>query len=245
MKKYPLRTNKWGPFFEDVPGWSDTQINAMTFAMFILNHRDLFPDWKDDVKGIIEWTYKELGNHDYEKYKVTVMNEQTAYRVPGNSHTSRQASVELMYSALSGDTLYNRNAIRALNWATYTVASDGRNRYIRDDIWLTDGYGDYIRHYLRAMAVMPELAPASKNRFLKSTSLVTEIIYSVESITYITYGGAEDILRLKQKPRSIRCEGKTLPERNEVTTDSFSWKSLERGGVLTVRHEGRNVEIKF
>jgi hypothetical protein len=22
MKKYPLRNNKWGPFFEDVPGWS-------------------------------------------------------------------------------------------------------------------------------------------------------------------------------------------------------------------------------
>ncbi|NSW95382.1 MAG: hypothetical protein HPY62_11810, partial [Bacteroidales bacterium] len=137
MKKYPLRTNRWGPFFEDVPGWSDTQINAMTFAAFIMNHRELFPSWKEDVKGIIEWTYRELGNHDYEKYGVTVMNEQTAYRVPGNSHSSRQASVELIYSALAGDTSYVRNAIRTLNWATYTVASDGRNRYIRDDIWLT------------------------------------------------------------------------------------------------------------
>ena len=41
MKNYPLKTNKWGPFFEDVPGWSDTQINAVTFAQFMMNHQDI------------------------------------------------------------------------------------------------------------------------------------------------------------------------------------------------------------
>ena len=39
------------------------------------------------------------------------------------------------------------------------VAEDGRNRYPYDMVWLTDGYGDYVRHYLRAMAAAPELAP--------------------------------------------------------------------------------------
>ncbi|HYW95699.1 MAG TPA: hypothetical protein VE870_08935, partial [Bacteroidales bacterium] len=147
MKTYPLKTNKWGPFFEDIPGWSDTQTNAITFAMFILHNRDLFPDWQNDVKGIFEWTHRELGNDEYKKYGVQVINEQTVYRVPGNSHSSRQASIELLYTRLSGDSTYLTNAIRTLNWATYTVADDGRNRYIRDDIWLTDGYGDYVRHY--------------------------------------------------------------------------------------------------
>lgn len=245
MKNYPLKTNRWGPFFEDVPGWSDTQINAMTFATFIMNHRELFPSWKEDVKGIIEWTYRELGNHDYEKYGVTVMNEQTAYRVPGNSHSSRQASVELLYSALTGDTSYVRNAIRTLNWATYTVASDGRNRYIRDDIWLTDGYGDYIRHYLRAMASMPELAPASKNRFLKTSSVVTSINYSPESISYSTYGEAEDMLRLIKKPCLIKCDGVKLREKSDGTAGNFSWEPLNTGGVLTISHAGKNVEIEF
>ena len=187
MKDFPLKTNKWGPFFEDIPGWSDTQTNAITFAMFILQHPDLFPEWKKEVKGIIDWTYRELGNHEYEKYKVVVMNEQTVYRVPGNSHSSRQASVELMYAEKSGDTSYTANAIRTLNWATYTVADDGRNRYIRDDIWLTDGYGDYVRHYLRAMAAMPELAPSGKNRFLGTTSLVTNILYEKSGISYTTF----------------------------------------------------------
>jgi len=247
MKEYPLKNNKWGPFFEDIPGWSDTQTNAISFAMFILQHRDLFPSWKEDVRGIIDWTYKELGNHEYEKYKVTVMNEQTVYRVPGNSHSSRQASVELMYGALSGDTTFEENAIRTLNWATYTVASDGRNRYIRDDIWLTDGYGDYVRHYLRAMAVKPELAPAGENHLLGSSSVIISILYSKGSVKYETFDKESvDVLRLNGKPSGIIADGIVLPENKHPSDDGWTWSALSRGGVLKISKKyQKNIVIDF
>jgi len=247
MKKFPLKTNKWGPFFEDIPGWSDTQTNAISFAMFILNNPQLFPDWKNDVRGIIEWTHKELGNKEYEKYKVEVMNEQTVYRVPGNSHSSRQASVELMYTQLSGDTTYRTNAIRTLNWATYTVASDGRNRYIRDDIWLTDGYGDYVRHYLRAMAADPALAPANRNRLLSSTSVINSIEYSSDSIRYRTFDpGSTETLRLKKKPRNIKVNGKELAGNRINDLQGWNWKQMETGGILNVvKTDGNLVVISF
>ncbi len=58
MKDFPMKTSKWGPFFEDIPGWSNTQTNAITFAMFIMLNRDLFPDWQNDVKRIFDWTYR-------------------------------------------------------------------------------------------------------------------------------------------------------------------------------------------
>ena len=61
-----------------------------------------------------------------------------------------------------------QQAIRRLNWATYMVDNDGKNRYPRDDIWLTDGYGDYVRHYLRSMAAQPELAPDDQNHLLRT-----------------------------------------------------------------------------
>jgi len=245
MKEYPLKSNKWGPFFEDIPGWSDTQTNAISFAMFIMNHRDLFPSWKSDVKGIFDWTYRELGNQEYEKYKVVVMNEQTVYRVPGNSHSSRQASVELLYASLTGDTSYTTNAVRTLNWATYTVAPDGRNRYIRDDIWLTDGYGDYVRHYLRAMLYMPDLAPSDKNRFLGTTSIVKSIKYLPGSISYSTYNNASDILRLTGKPIYVTCNGIKLSEISDKGSEGYNWKPLSTGGILTVIHSGKDVEIGF
>jgi hypothetical protein len=247
MKEYPLKTNKWGPFFEDIPGWSDTQTNAISFAMFILQHRNLFPSWKEDVRGIIDWTYRKLGNHEYEKYKVTVMNEQTVYRVPGNSHSSRQASVELMYGALSGDTTFTKNAIRTLNWATYTVASDGRNRYIRDDIWLTDGYGDYIRHFLRALAVMPELAPANKNRLLGSSSVVRSVKYFAYRIEYITWDEkANEVLHLISKPRELTLNGSAINEEADMQKEGWNWRPLQKGGILRVFHNsGSTVNILF
>jgi hypothetical protein len=240
MREYPLKTNKWGPFFEDIPGWSDTQTNAISYAMFILDHRNLFPDWRKCVKGIIDWTYSELGNHEYEKYNVVVMNEQTVYRVPGNSHSSRQASVELMYAGLSGDTAYTTNAVRTLNWATYTVASDGRNRYIRDDIWLTDGYGDYVRHYLRAMAAMPELAPV-ENHILKSTSTVRSVIYENEKISITTFDeSGEMLLRLMSEPKEITLNGEIFAQGDAGTGHYWKWIPMEKGGLVRIRYAGGN-----
>ena len=129
LKTYPAKTNKWGPFFEDVPKWSDTQINAITYAMYIMEHPELDPNWKKTVNNIFSWVYTELGNEEYKKYGVICINEQTAYRVPGNSHSSRLSSMELTYWENTGDTTYVRNAVRKLNWATYMVDVDG-NRVV-------------------------------------------------------------------------------------------------------------------
>jgi hypothetical protein len=241
MKEYPLKTNKWGPFFEDISGWSNTQTNAVTFAMFIMHNRDLFPDWKKDVKGIFDWTYQELGNKEYSQYGVTVMNEQTVYRVPGNSHSSRQASMELLYTVLSGDTTFRTNAIRTLHWATYTVDWDGKNRYIRDDVWLTDGYGDYVRHFLRAMATQPELAPSHKNKLLQSSSVITNIEYNQNKIAYRTFDReAAELLKLTTKPSKVFAGGKALPESDQLSGNNWTWKGLDTGGILRINHEHSN-----
>jgi hypothetical protein len=186
LKSYPLKTNKWGPFFEDIPtaDYSDTEINADTMAAYILEHPEWDPDWRQQAKGILDWSYKTFANQEYRKWGVIPINEQTVYLVPGNSHTSRHASVELLYCEKTGDSALKEDAIRRLNWATYTVDTDGKNRYIRDDNWLTDGYGDYVRHYLRAMASAPELAPDNQNHLLRTSSVVQSILYGTDRITY-------------------------------------------------------------
>jgi hypothetical protein len=258
MKNYPLKTNKWGPFFEDIPGWSDTQINAVTFAQFMMNHQEYFPNWKSEVKGIFDWVYQTLGNKEWEKYGVIVVNEQTAYQTPGNSHSSRQASVELQYAALTGDQSMVQNAIRTLNWATYMVDNDGKNCYPRDEIWMTDGYGDYVRHYLRAMAFKPELAPASQNHLLSSTSVIQLMEYPpginkflvpevpVEKVknTLIHYRTFDEksteIIRMTQKPESVLVNNQQIPETEHTENEGWSWKPLEKGGILTVRHLNGN-----
>ncbi|HSO86199.1 MAG TPA: hypothetical protein VLQ91_06585, partial [Draconibacterium sp.] len=258
MKNYPLKTNKWGPFFEDVPGWSDTQINAVTFAQFMMNHQEYFPEWKTEVKGIFDWVYKTLGNKEWEKYGVVVVNEQTAYQTPGNSHSSRQASAELQYAALTGDQSMVQNAIRTLNWATYMVDDDGKNCYPRDEIWMTDGYGDYVRHYLRAMALKPELAPSDQNHLLSSTSVIQLMEYpqalgkfygsytpsektNNTLINYRTFDyKSTEVIRMTQKPESVLVYNRQIPETEQTDREGWSWKPQEKGGILTVRHWNGN-----
>ncbi|HYM07755.1 MAG TPA: hypothetical protein VEU11_14465 [Terriglobales bacterium] len=192
LKTYPMQTNKWGPFFEDVPteAWSDTEINADTLAIYILEHPSWDLDWRKDAAAILDWSYKSFANHQWEKFGVIAINEQTAYKVPGNSHTSRHASVELEYCEKTGNLELKDAAIRRLNWATYMVDTDGKNRYPRDDNWLTDGYGDYIRHYLRAMASFPELSPEDQNHLLRTTSVIQNISYGADAITYTKFDQA-------------------------------------------------------
>ncbi len=241
MKKYPLKNNRWGPFFEDIVGNSETQINAITFAQFMMNHQEYFPDWKNEVKGIFAWVYKELGNKEWEKFNVVVVNEQTAYRIPGNSHTSRQASAELQYTELTGDQTFVKNAIRQLNWATYMVDFDGKNRYMHDDIWLSDGYGDYNRHYLRAMAALPELAPSDANRLLGSTSVVQFIEYKSGQVSFTTFDNASQVtLRMTSKPKIITVSGKRIEPVGKPAANSWAWIPLEKGGVVKINYTSGN-----
>jgi hypothetical protein len=246
MKNFPAKTNKWGPFFEDIPRWSDTQINAVTYAMYLMDNPELDPNWKETVRNIFEWCHKELDNTQYEKLGVKVINEQTAYKVPGNSHSSRQASMELRYWELTGDETYAENAVRMLNWATYMVDCSGKNFYPTNAIWMTDGYGDYVRHYLRAMAAAPQLAPDNSDHMLRTSSIVSKITYETSKIAYTVFeSSSEELFRLTSKPKNIIIDGEKLQPAEGKDAEGWYWESLPTGGVLTIRHsQGKNIEIR-
>jgi len=247
MKKYPLQNNHWGPFFEDIVGKSETQINAITFAQFMMNHPQYFPNWQAEVKGIFSWVYEKLGNRKWEKYGVIAVNEQTAYKVPGNSHTSRQASAELQYAFLTSDQSFVNKAILQLNWATYMVDFDGKNRYPQDDIWLSDGYGDYVRHYLRAMAFLPELAPANQNHLLSSTSTIQKISYESSKISFTTFDSeSEALLRLASEPKSVTVLGKSLSQLDQLNGNGYTWERIGNDWVMKLKYsQGTEVIINF
>jgi hypothetical protein len=235
-------------------------MNAMTFARFIMEHREYFPDWKRNIKSIIDWVYKRLGNRTFEKYGVVVINEQTAYEVPGNSHTSRQGADKLLYIKMTGDSSSYENALRQLVWSTYMVNDDGKNRYPNDENWLTDGYGDYVRHYLRAMAADPELAPSNENHILSSTSVVQQadyygrynkMLWNESDITitrkplvhYRTFDNeGTEVIRMVKKPSGVLLNEKPMTEKSKG--EGYTWQSLGTGGILNInRLNGNRVHI--
>ncbi|MBZ5544291.1 MAG: hypothetical protein LAO07_11525, partial [Acidobacteriia bacterium] len=231
--------------------WSDTEINADTMAWYILEHPAWDPNWREDAKAILHWSSAMFENHAWEKFGVKPINEQTAYRVPGNSHTTRHASVLLTYAEKTRDTSVKEGAIRELNWATYAVAEDGRNRYPYDMVWLTDGYGDYVRHYLRAMAAAPELAPRFQNHVLRTSSVIKTSSYASNAVTYTTYDtAARELLRVAFTPTAVTAGGKRLVRVNEATDLDYQegYTFNEPGdvpGVLRIRHdESGDIEIR-
>ncbi len=247
FRNVPIKQNKYGPFFEDIDVWSDAGINAGRLAFFILNHPDKWGDsWQQDARRPLDWMVRELGNHQWEKYGVVVTNEQTAYRYEGNSHSSRHASLEILYSQKTGDWSRKANSIRELSWATYSVDYDGRNEYpgdpVDEEIWFTDGYGDYVEHYLNAMAALPEeLAPDNGNHLLHSTSIIKKIAYQPTSIKYVTYDkSSTELLRLTARPARITAGGKPLNQKDSPDADGWTWKPLDKGGVLQIKHSESN-----
>jgi hypothetical protein len=259
MKAFPMKLNKWGPFFEDVDQWSETQINAMTFARFIMEHRELFPEWKSQVRTIIDKVHERFANYSWKKYGVVVTNEQTVYQTPANSHSARQAADELLYTHLSGDSSLYENAIRELSWATYMVDFDGKNRFPQDEPWLTDGYGDYIRHFLRAMDAAPTLTPAGQDHIISSSSVVQQADYAghLHKFIFLNFDGVDSAsvmlfyrtfdsagtekIRLRKKPSAVRIEGRTVLE--GAADEGYSWKALPNGGgvLVVTRERGRKV----
>jgi hypothetical protein len=232
LKAYPLRNNRWGPFFEDVStkDYSDTEINADTLAFYILEHPAWDPDWRMTVRRILNWSYGTFANFEAARWGVAVINEQTVFPVPGNSHTSRHASVELAYAEKAGDPSCRDPALRRLAWASYWVDFNGMNRYPRDDIWLTDGYGDFVRHYLRAMAADPELAPNDANHLLRSSSVLQSIAYSPTEIRYEKFDAVSDEMLKLGATKPVRVEGA-----------SMEWDPANR--ILRLHSSSRRVRV--
>ncbi len=226
-----------------------------------MTHLELFPDWKREVRSIFDWVYSHLGNKSWEKYGALAINEQTVYQTPGNSHTARQGCAELQYASLVNDPLLASEAIRKLNWATYMVDSDGKNCYPRDEVWLTDGYGDYIRHYLRAMAYAPQLCPVNKNHIIYSSDIVAQVDYAPDinkkNAHYITSEEAKSIkiyyytyqsksiehIRMAQKPQKITIDSKPIPNNPQLSLNSWTWTPMSEGGLLQISKDGYEVKI--
>ncbi len=243
LHTYPVRTLRWGPFFEDIPMDSNTQVNALTLADYVLDQGPAWgPTWKEDARAALDWTFKTLASDKWKRWGVEPVGEQTVYRVPGNSHTARQAATELHYAARTGDWSRRESAARQLAWATYMVGPRGDNEYIENDIWYTDGYGDFVRHYLNAMAADPSLAPGEGDHLLGSSSFVREITYAPGRVAYKTIDrSSREVLRLGFTPRRITVDGRTLPrhESREALEQGEGWTysaAPDPAGVVRIHH---------
>ena len=252
IEKYPLSNNVWKGHFEDIrldPGNENRdQVSPLETARYLLENQERFPRWKETVRGLIDWVKETLGGHPF--FTALPIHEQKYCYFPMGSHTARFASLSAQYGESADDPSYREQAVRSFNWASYMTCEDGtvtvgvdRPDYY-NQCWFTDGYFDYVPHFLDGMAVMPGLAPADTDHLLHSTSVVQQISYLPNQVSYRTFdAGGTQKLRLTFPPVQIQA-GSQLLVQQEQLKENPGWVFDSSMHVLTIKPGSRNVVIQ-
>jgi hypothetical protein len=227
MMAFPMQNNIWAQYFEDVGvqgnyASNTNQYNAGMVARYLLEHPEYDPNWQTHVRGIITWIENTFGQSQFGS---TTIKEQQVFAFPMGSHTSRYASVNALLYEKTGDLAAKEKAYRSFNWASYMARSTG---VVIDgpDVnnqWFTDGYGDYIRHFMTGLGAVPEWSPANQTHLVSSSSVIKNISYSTNSVNYTTYdANAVEVLHINFNPFIVTADGVTLQQRTDLTQPGWT-----------------------
>jgi hypothetical protein len=252
LLRYPMQTNCWKGYFEDIRldprNANREQYSPLETARYLLLHPQHDPDWREHARRLIEWVRRTLGAQPFFK-AVPIHEQKFCYHVMG-SHTARFASLCALYAEVTGESRYAELARRCFNWATYMADENGWVRVgidrpdYHNQCWFSDGYFDYVPHFLDGMAFLPHLAPANCDRLLRSTSVVQEIEYAPLQIRYRTFDDrASEVLRLTFEPRRVMA-GDAALERHSSPVAGLGWHFDPHQGTLRIGHDAHTVLVQ-
>lgn len=251
IQKYPLKNNVWKGYFEDIRIDPDNgnrdQLSSLETARYLLQNPSVEPNWKTIVPGLIDWACDSFGAQPYFS-AVSIHEQKYCYFVMG-SHTARFASLCAHWFEASGDERYREMAVRSLNWATYmanengtvTVGVDRPDYY--NQCWFTDGYFDYIPHFIDTMASIPALAPNDTDHMLRSSSAIREISYQPYCVSYKTFDQVgSQLLKITFEPNQVICGGNALLRLSNPEQPG-GWFFDKATHLLSVNHNQSDILI--
>ena len=252
LEAHPFRNDGWANYFEDLfwlPKPTNlTQYNAGEMARYLLENTDRDPAWRERASHLLDWIERTFaGNSEKEagvQWGALTVSEQVEYMYKMGSHTSRFASVQALLYEKTGGAAAREKAFRSFNWASYMCDRRGVVRVgpVESSHWFSDGYGDYIRHFMAGMGAVPEWAPPGRDHLLRSSSVVTEVAYQPRNVRYRTFDASgEEVLRLAFEPKAVTGDGEALVRASGAPGWSFDPKT----GVLRVRRSAaRQVTVE-
>jgi len=252
LEAHPFENDAWANYFEDLfwlPKPTNlNQYDAGEMARYLLENPDRDPAWWERARHLLDWV-ERTDAADTEKepgvqWGAQTVSEQVEYMYKMGSHTSRFASVQALLHEKTGDSAAREKAFRSFNWASYMCDRRGVVRVgpVESSHWFSDGYGDYIRHFMAGMGAVPEWAPPGEDHLVRSSSVVTEVAYEPRAVRYRTVDASgEEVLRLALTPKAVTADGEALPRASGTPGWSFDPKT----GVLRVRRSAaRQVSVE-
>ena len=263
LMAYPAKNRVWTQYFEDVLIYPDYRTNRNQYspletARYLLEHPERDPAGRARAKEIIDWVTAFFAADSVtmaglpergRQWGAEVISEQVNDMDKMSSHTARYASVLALWYELTGDPEAKARAFRSFNWATYSARENGLVKTSIDEgtgYWFSDGYGDYMRHFQRGMASVPEWAPAHQDHLLGSTSVIRSIRYGESEIAYVTFDRQSiEVLRLRHRPAAVRAGAASLfPARDLARArEGYTIEPMAEGDfVVRIKHR-RSGEI--
>ncbi len=250
MMAYPMQNSHWAGYFEDVQIFDKptnfNQYSALETARYILLHPEYDSDWRIHIPSLLTWVEKtfvvDVPKEPAIQWGANAVSEQIEDWNKMGSHTSRYASVSALWYEKTGDPAAKEKAFRSFNWASYMCRENGAVLVgpVDQSIWFSDGFGDYIRHFMAGLGSVPEWAPPKENHLLRSSSVVESVSYLPGEVSFTTFDAdATEVLRLNFPPRRVLGDGKGLLKRN--TLEQPGWTFDSQQGVLRIRHEGSHM----
>jgi hypothetical protein len=240
-------------FDHNLDNWN--QYNALETARYLLLHPETDPEWPVHASGLIAWVertfavdvkatehYRWVQQEPVQygrQWGANAISEQTRDDMNKmGSHTSRYASLCALFYEKTGEEPFKEKAFRSFNWATYMAHEDGliTEAIAEDAFWYSDGYADYIRHFLAGMASVPEWAPPGENHLLRSSSVVQKISYAAKEVRYTSFDAdGTEVLRLAFSPARVTADNAALPSRSDPAQPGYVFDPAH--GVLHLRHQ--------
>lgn len=247
----------WGCYFWDwIHDMQESSVTAMV-AIYMMDHRAEFPNWKNDVRNIITLFIHRASADP--KSGGDVYNGAWAY--PESSMCCQRslfyaplyiAPVMLRYAELTGDEQMREMGYRQMILHTYEAHDNGVSEDIIDGginvnaDWLAIAVPWPLQAVLCGLSWAPEYLGANReNHIIRSTATVDHVSYGKGRIAYSTFDappGTTDILRLAFRPVKITADNKPLERINAIeSAGTNSWyhvKSLPNGdAIVTIRHD--------
>lgn len=237
-KAGPIASGIWSGYFEDIQNDPDlsnrNQVSPMETARYLIRNPELDPNINKTVPYLLSYVATAFRTDGLKAIK-----EQTWCYDPMGSHTARYASVCALWSDFTKDPYWKKEAFDFFNVATYMTDENGVVRVgpYWAGSWFSDGYGDYIRHFLEGLEAVPEWVSDGKDHLLGSSSVVQSVLYSDARIVYKTFDeNAVEKLRMEAKPKSVTVNGKKIAEQKNPDAEGWQWEKMAKGGLLIIRH---------
>ena len=247
-----LVNENWGRQYWD---W-DNPVTCGIVSMcgdYILQYREAFPDWRNDLRNILTIIFCRNGadpNSMGDTYggawafpeSCTCCGTSLSY----NQYTA--APTLIRYGVIADDPRIREIGRRMILMATYDsdvngVVKDGLlGETVATGEWSNLAHPWPLCQVMEALAWMPEtFGPGRENHIMRSTSVVNHVIYGDGTIAYSTFDAPPetiDVLRLSFMPQRVTAGGVGLAERPELDENGFSVQALGGGDYLvSIRHD--------